>query len=187
MGSVDTFACSPDGKQIAFVSEQDAVVLDANRGLSTNNIYVMDADGTHARRLTVDNTTSQYGLLSWSPDSKKLAVGMSSKFPSGGFFSDGIHLISLSDGKLTALTRPSGFGADRPIWSPDGKHILYDIGTASNNLYMMNADGTDQVALTTDALDWLNTMPLGLQMERRSCFRRSKFNLYATVALSSML
>ena len=155
LGSVDAFAWSPDGKQIALVAEQDVIVLDASRALSTNNIYIMNADDTQVRRLTIDNTTSQYSKLSWSPDGKKLAFGMKSELSSGGFFSVGIHLMSISDGKLTALTRPSGIVAGDPIWSLDGRHILYDAGTASNNLNVMNADGTDQIALTTNALSWL--------------------------------
>jgi len=77
---------SPDGKQIAFVAERDAILLDANRGLSTNNIYVMNADGSDIRRLTIDNTTNQYGLLSWSPDGKKLAFDMSSETQMVDFF-----------------------------------------------------------------------------------------------------
>jgi TolB protein len=156
LGSADVFTWSPDGKQIAFVSDQDAVVINSSRALSTNNIYVMEADGTQVRRLTVDNTTNQYGMLSWSPDGKRLVFDMSSELSWGGFFSVGIHLMSISDGKLTALTRPSGIVADDPIWSPDGKHILYDAGTASNNLYVMNADGTDQVALAINASGWLH-------------------------------
>lgn len=152
-GNVDSFAWSPNGKQIAFVAERDTILLDANRDLWTSNIYVMNADGTQVRRLTVDNATSQYGTLSWSPDGKKLAFGMSSKVPSGGFFSVGIHLISISDAKLTALTRASGLVQDGPTWSPDGKHIMYFVtGSMLGNIYVMNADGSNQVALSNDSL-----------------------------------
>ena len=86
LGMLIRLQCSPEGKQIAFVSEQDAVVLDANSGLSTNNIYVMDADGTHLAGSPLIIQLVQYRFVSWSPDSKKLAVGMSSKFPSGWIF-----------------------------------------------------------------------------------------------------
>jgi Tol biopolymer transport system component len=146
-GYVDSFAWSPDGEEIAFVAERDTILLDANRGLSTNNIYVMNADGSDVSRLTTDNTTKQYGLLSWSPDGKKLAFGMSN-----GFFSIGIQIMNLSDAKLTALTNPSGLAQDDPSWSPDGKHIIYQVGTESNNLYVMNANGTNQVTLSNDPL-----------------------------------
>ena len=152
-GKVDSFAWSPDGKQIAFVSEQDAIVLDANRGLSTNNIYIMDANGTNVRRLTVDNKTDQYGELSWSPDGQKLVFGMSSQTRYGGFFPDGIQLMTLSDANFTTLTNPSDTVQDPSGWSPDGKHIMYFVmGSMLGNVYVMNADGTNQVPLSNSTL-----------------------------------
>ncbi|MCC2605746.1 TolB family protein [Planctobacterium marinum] len=52
---------SPDGKQVAFMSDRDG-----NR-----EIYVMDIDGTNERRLT-NNELSDWDPV-WSPDSSKIA------------------------------------------------------------------------------------------------------------------
>ncbi len=71
-----------------------------------NNIYVMNADGSDVSRLTTDNTTKQYGLLSWSPDGKKLAFGMSN-----GFFSIGIQIMNLSDANINRVDQPVRLGA----------------------------------------------------------------------------
>jgi TolB protein len=143
------FTWSPDGKQIAFVSSRDTVLA---RGTWTNNIYIMDADGANVRRVTVDNKTNQYGELSWSPDGKNLALDMSLHSSQGPVVSL-IYLMTLSDAKLTELTSTADAVQGIEAWSPDGKHILYSVSRSmSNNIYVMNADGTNQVALSNDAL-----------------------------------
>lgn len=141
---------SPDGKYIAFASDRDATLLDANRDLWTNNIYVMDANGSNIRRLTNGNVTNGYGGLAWSPDGKKMALSLLHLSPYGGFFSYGINLMTLSDSSLTRLTFDQSTDQGGPKWSPDGKQIVYLVsGSMLTNIYVMNADGTDQVALST--------------------------------------
>jgi Tol biopolymer transport system component len=142
---------SPDGKHIAFISDRDAILLDANQGLLTNNIYIMDADGSNTRKLTNGNKTNGYSGLAWSPDGKKLAFSLSLFSPYVGFFSNGINLMSLSDTSLTRLTFDQSTDQSRPKWSPDGNHIVYLVSASKlSNIYVMNADGTDQVALSKD-------------------------------------
>ncbi len=146
-----SFAWSPDGKQIAFVSDRDSVLIDLENGLRTNNIYIMNADGSNTRRLTTDNTTEQYGLLSWSPDQKKLAGDVS--FQSPGPSVSLIYLLTLSDAKQTLLTSPDGMVQGVGTWSPNGEQLLYfKGGSMSENVYVMNADGSHQLALSNDDL-----------------------------------
>jgi TolB protein len=52
---------SPDGKQIAFVSNRDR----------NFEIYLMNADGTNLKNLT--NHSGQDTSPAWSPDGKKIA------------------------------------------------------------------------------------------------------------------
>ena len=60
---------SPDGKRIVFTSIRDGHV-DAEWGLPTSEIYVMDADGKNQRRLT-NNPHDDYSP-SWSPDGRRI-------------------------------------------------------------------------------------------------------------------
>ncbi|HXV43889.1 MAG TPA: hypothetical protein VEC96_12560, partial [Anaerolineae bacterium] len=56
-------AVSPDGGRIAFMS--------SGRGATNWEIWVMDAKGSNARRLTENG--SNEGLPTWSPDGKSIA------------------------------------------------------------------------------------------------------------------
>ncbi|HMM97476.1 MAG TPA: DPP IV N-terminal domain-containing protein [Anaerolineales bacterium] len=142
---------SPDGSSIAFVSDRDALLLDEARGLWTNDIYIMNSDGSDQRRLTADNLTNGYGGLAWSPDGGSIALCLSSFTAYGGYFPLGIHLLDLDDLILTRLTFDSATIQCDPKWSPDGNQILYEVsGSGFSNLYLMNADGTDQNNVSTD-------------------------------------
>jgi Tol biopolymer transport system component len=70
-GSADAFpAWSPDGKRIAFVSNraESAPCFYYDCGGFTNELYVMDADGSNVRRLT--ETEEEELTPSWSPDGR---------------------------------------------------------------------------------------------------------------------
>jgi TolB protein len=141
---------SPDGKYIAFVSDRDHVLLDENRDVWTNDIYIIKTDGSNIRRVTQDNVTSQYSGLSWSPDGRKLAYNFSSLSKYGVLFPEGIGILTLSDSSLTRLTGNEIDGD--PKWSPDGKNIVYALYQSKKTcIYRINANGTDQIALTKDS------------------------------------
>ena len=55
---------SPDGKRIVFSSEREGHFRD-DHGNTTNEIYVMDADGGNQQRLTENR--DEDGSPSWSP------------------------------------------------------------------------------------------------------------------------
>ena len=60
-------AWSPDGKQIAFMSDRDGHFMN---GWSTSEIYVMDVNGDNQQKLT--NHRAWDGSPSWSPDGKRI-------------------------------------------------------------------------------------------------------------------
>jgi len=60
-------AWSPDGKTIAFVSDRSGA----------DNVWLVDADGSHARALTTGDNT-QYLSPRWMPDGKYVVVAKSS-------------------------------------------------------------------------------------------------------------
>ncbi|MFN2467397.1 MAG: hypothetical protein ABR521_04595 [Gaiellaceae bacterium] len=67
-------AYSPDGRRIAFVSDRDehgVTQLGSDEDKLSNELYVMEADGSGARRLT--RTDEDEDLPSWSPDGRRIA------------------------------------------------------------------------------------------------------------------
>ena len=125
-------AWSPDGQQIAFVS---------NRGDGRRQIYVMNADGSHPKKLTdtVDNTDP-----SWSPDGGKIAF---TSRPGGWgahialMDADGHNVFRLTDGQ-------------EPSWSPDGQKIAFEfLKDGINQIYEINVNGQGFKRVTHDLAD----------------------------------
>ena len=59
---------SPNGKQIAFIS-----CIWSDRGVVSGDIWLMNADGSHARNVTA-NTPRDYSEFYWTPDGHSLIV-----------------------------------------------------------------------------------------------------------------
>jgi Tol biopolymer transport system component len=109
-------ACwSPDGKRIAFVRERD--VTDG----TVCEIWVMDADGRNARRLTPQGAV-EYRTPAWSPDGARIACTMR-----GGDYGANheIGLVSVADGSIANLTQSPDIDEYGPAWSWDGARILF--------------------------------------------------------------
>jgi molecular chaperone DnaK len=125
---------SADRSQIALTHvEQDG----------TSAVYVMNADGS-ARHVVVKNGG---GRPAWSADGKK--VGFVRKI-------DGVaqlFTVVLATGKQTQLTHSSDV-KDDPVWTPDGKSIIYWVvrGGGIKQIYELNvADPQEPGRQITDA------------------------------------
>jgi dipeptidyl aminopeptidase/acylaminoacyl peptidase len=121
---------SPDGTKISYVREFESDGGDDFRA------YVMDADGSHARLIRPGSPTA----ATWTPDGKQLILGL---FLYG--------LDGTAAGRLF-----SDIEATWSAYSPDGLLIAYTT-SPGNQLWTMNADGTDRRQLTTNAVvdaDW---------------------------------
>ena len=105
-------AWSPDGETIAFVRSTGP----------TDEIWLMDADGSNERRLTVAphdglNNYAHDSMPEWAPSGEELAFVRSYRGRTD------IYATSL-DGDLRRLTFEAG-SHEWPAWSPDGKRIVY--------------------------------------------------------------
>ena len=147
--SNDTFedsdgAWSPDGTRIAYARFD-------RHGIETFNsqIWVMNPDGSGQHAIT-DLSSSNRGPA-WSPDGTRIAFA---SFRNGSrevwvMNADGSNQVKLT-------TSPAGGFSTDPAWSPDGRLIAFARSAGSftqgyeSDIWVMNADGSNLVQLTTD-------------------------------------
>lgn len=101
---------SPDGKLVAFVSDRDG-----NR-----EIYLVDWEGSNARRLTTNNYFDDKPV--WSPDGTKIAYQSELLSPEGSFTN--VFSIKIDGGTPSNITRFAGKNTS-PDWSPDSNSMLF--------------------------------------------------------------
>jgi TolB protein len=134
--------------QLTFVSDRNnESVLGTVEKRSVKEVYVADYDGANQRRIT---TTRQLnGFPSWSSDARAIAymAWRNSGVPE-------IFVSFIYTGVLQNLTKgrfPSG-GASLPVFSPDGKRIVFHAtapGASAPDLYVMDVDGSNMRRITT--------------------------------------
>ncbi len=103
---------SPDGKQIAFISDRSGWA----------HVYVISASATsesQARQLSKGNFGDCFAA--WSPDSRKLAFAHSEADNQQERF---ISIADVSTGKLQPVVTARGVNYD-PVFSPDGASLAY--------------------------------------------------------------
>ncbi|SDL54044.1 CARDB domain-containing protein [Nonomuraea jiangxiensis] len=126
---------SPDGAKIAYTS-------------LGGSISTINADGTGNVSLGVFGDSP-----AWSPDGTKIAYRAGNN----------IFTVNPDGTGATQVTSYSGAqSAILPDWSPDGSKITYtlsaidELGGGSDNIYVMNANGTGHTALTNDGVSALS-------------------------------
>ena len=153
---------SPDGARMAFASFRNG----------PSDIYVMDADGSN--QVNLSNRPGAAFDPDWSPDGSGIA------------FSDfyDVYVMDVNGSNQVNLTNrrySHGCCIQVPLaWSPDGGKIAFAYSSFPServDIYVINADGTDQVNLTQNlegysVSQWFSWSPdstqIALSMTRES-------------------
>ncbi len=149
-------AWSPDGSQIAFVSDRDG----------NYELYVADADGNNPRRLTTSPDLAELTPV-WSADGQRIVYAVQA--------ADVLtHIRSVkvdgSDGR--ALTTDAQGANLDPVVSPDGRLIAFTSTRDGNyETYVMDLDGSNQRPALVSPLKetrpaWFPNGDLGVVQER---------------------
>ena len=148
-GSIKDPAWSPDGERIAFsagVSPSEASIY---------NIWLVNPDGTDPVQLTFDNSTREK-TPNWSPDGTRIAFEIEHRF------SGASSLWAMDrDGANPTLLSSCCAGPADPAYSPDGTKIAFtnEIAQAEDEVWIMDADGTDAASLVVAGLGQPNWQP----------------------------
>jgi Tol biopolymer transport system component len=154
---------SPDGKQILFTSQKEAG--------GPGTVLVMGADGASARSLYQSPASAIWTEAKWSPDGSQIAVMTSTQIavvspvdgtshvvasgkdifsfawsPKGGEIAydseDGgykVYMVGSEGGEPRVVADP----ATGPVWSPDGKQILFASNRArQEGVWWASPDGS---------------------------------------------
>ena len=141
---------SRDGTQIVYVSNQTA----PGGGTTGPELFVRNLDGSGLRRVT-DTPVGASRMPVWSPTADTIAYESNSD----GSFE--IYTIPASTTAGTGTRRSAnevGQGYQNPSWSPGGARIAFERGTGTNvgdatkEIWVMDADGTDPVQLTSNGV-----------------------------------
>jgi Tol biopolymer transport system component len=141
---------SPDGRWIAFERAFGPVVHENPARVA---IFTMHANGSHLMQLTQKGAAASTvdGQPQWSPDGARIAfvrTNTTARPKNRGV----IEIMDLTGSNIRRLTS-FRIDATDPRWSPNSKRLLFStyarpVHAKSANLFTMDADGKDRVALT---------------------------------------
>jgi Tol biopolymer transport system component/DNA-binding winged helix-turn-helix (wHTH) protein len=132
----------PAGYVAYDVSRNGALVsLSAgDRGVGNRTLTWVDRTGT---RFPIEATARQYSQPSLSRDGKHIAVVIGDPLRQSD-----IWILDLERNTVAQLTySQAGQNAAAPLWTPDGKRIIYASGTHGRSLYWQATDGKSPAEL----------------------------------------
>lgn len=109
---------SPDGSKILFyTAAPGSTVTD----IDTNNLWVMDADGSHPRLLLARGVYgwTRQGHVEWSPDGTQLIMA------AGGSMTTDLYVTDAEGRSPRKVTDRGAHMAIDPSWTPDGRGALF--------------------------------------------------------------
>jgi imidazolonepropionase-like amidohydrolase/Tol biopolymer transport system component len=129
---------SPDGSRIAFVSDR----------AGGDNLWVMDADGSHAHAVT-DEAEHIVHNPAWSPDGEYL-VGRKAFYSTRSIAAGEIWMFHRAGGNgVNLVERPNAEkdqkNRSEPVFSPDGKYVYYSSDITPGVVWQYNKDSVGSV------------------------------------------
>jgi len=122
---------SPDGKQIAFISDRSG----------RQEIWLAGPDGKNLKKVSELDTDK--GPIVWAPDSKSVIYGSTDKK---------IYAYTLADAKTTMVTSSTLASPRGPAFSPDSKWVTFvkSDATGRSHVYVAPAAGGEERHITDD-------------------------------------
>lgn len=128
--------------------------------LAGGEVWVMESDGSQQTRLTTNAVFD--GLPAFSPNGERIAftsrrTGPDDTTPPDDSVDDDIYTMEPRDDDgdgsgdgLTQITFTRIESEFQPAFSPDGERIAYTSNQGGNEIFVMDADGTNRVRLTNN-------------------------------------
>ena len=160
---------SPDGKWIAFVSDQSG----------REELYLAPADGSGPTQKLTDQDVLKFAFA-WSPDSKEIAYTTSDLK---------LYKVNIETKQVAELTSSKYGQIGPPAWSPDGRWIAYAKPNHArrNDIYLIPSTGGEERKVTFEPFNY--AAPRFAPNGRKLYFLRSETSLFSgqpSVQLFSM-
>jgi Tol biopolymer transport system component len=156
-GNTDVYSVQPDGQDLqrlttdpgfdacaAYSADGNRIAYCSGQGGGPVQVWTMNQDGTDKQQVTHMSATAIFP--DFSPDGSKIVfcAGAST-------FARDIYVVNSDGSDLTRLT--SGVGNNvYPAFSPNGRKIVFTSNrTGTSQVWLMNADGSNQRQLTFDS------------------------------------
>jgi Tol biopolymer transport system component len=135
---------SPDSSKIAYSAFADSWY---------RNIWVMNSDGSNKNQLTFGSVVDD--APAYSPDGTKIVF---MRYGLRGIDGSDLMMINADGSNIQQLTS-TGLHRGQPRWSHGGQRLAFyygGAGTTTNEIHIMNADGTNEVTVASGTYPVMN-------------------------------